>query len=232
MENQKSKFQHVCEVDRPIYSIYSNNEMGFKCQFEGLYRHIREKHYDDFYDDFYEYKGKYYCPFHAPMEAKKIMGKQINMMKKDLLGIFYDIETITRKSYLNKFNNTIYGIINNQIKSFSARIEKDDYESKNEQRITLYGVVFPIGLSLTKHGGHCCAEHKNYIDCKDSFIPFLDSMTRVYSSGNNSIPETNSFPLASCQFPALAAAIISFIFSGNLLPSNGKLIESFKSAYS
>ena len=172
MENQKSKFQHVCEVDRQ--KIYGVHESGFKCQFEGLYRDIREKHYDDFYNDFYEYKGKYYCPFHAPMEAKKIMGKQINMTKEDLLGIFYDTETIPRKSYLNKFNNTIYGIINNQIKSFSARIEKDDYESKNEQRITLYGVVFPIDLSLTKHGEHCCAEHKNYIDCKDSFIPFLD----------------------------------------------------------
>ena len=86
MENQKSKFQHVCEVDR--LKIYGVHESGFKCQFEGLYRDIREKHYDDFYDDFYEYKGKYYCPFHAPMEAKKIMGKQINMTKEDLLGIF------------------------------------------------------------------------------------------------------------------------------------------------
>lgn len=172
MENQKSKFQHVCEVDRQ--KIYGVHESGFKCQFEGLYRHIREKHYDDFYDDFYEYKGKYYCPFHAPMEAKKIMGKQINMTKKDLLG-GYNIEIWkTTEPYLNKFNNTIYGIINYQIKSFSARIEKDDYKSTNEQRITLYGVVFPDGLSLTKHGEHCCTEHKNYIDCKDSLIPFLD----------------------------------------------------------
>jgi len=172
MENQKSKFQHVCEVD--VHKIYGVHESGFKCQFEGLYRHIREKHYDDFYDDFYKHEGKYYCPFHAPMKAKKILGKEINMTKEELLGFFNDQEMgEIRKSYLDKFNNTIYGIINNQIKSFSEKIEKNNYESTNEERIDLNGVVFPRGLSLTKHGVHCCAEHKNYIDSKDSFIPFL-----------------------------------------------------------
>jgi hypothetical protein len=171
MANQKSKFQHVCEVDGKILFNY---QKGFKCQFECTYRDIREKYYDDFYDDFYEHEGKHYCPFHAPMKAKKILGKQINMTKEDLLGFSYNQEmNIIIKPYLNKFYNTIYGIINNQIKFFSEKIEKNNYESTNEERIDLCGVVFPRGLSLTKHGEHCCAEHKNYIDSKDSFIPFL-----------------------------------------------------------
>lgn len=178
----KSKLQYVCEVDGQILFNY---QKGFKCQFEGTYRHIREKYYDDFYDDFYEHDGKYFCPFHAPMKAKKISGKQINMLKENLLGFCYDQEIgKIIEPYLNKFNNTIYGIINNQIKSFSEEIEKNNYVSSiHERKINLCGVIFPRGLSLTKYGNYCCDEHKKYINCKEQFIPLLD-FTKCEINGN------------------------------------------------
>lgn len=172
--NKKPKFQHTCQVDREIYGDPSDK--GFKCQFEGLYGHIREKHYDDFYDDFYKHEGKHYCVFHAPMEAKKALGNRMEMTKRKLLDAFCDRELVKeKKQYLNKFYNTIYGVINHQIKSFSERFKKDDCKPNNEEKINLYGVIFPGGLSLTKYGEQSyCEEHKNYIHCKDSFIPFLD----------------------------------------------------------
>ena len=72
MENQKSKFQHVCEVDRQ--KIYGVHESGFKCQFEGLYRDIREKHYDDFYDDFYEYSDESNKTYIISLNEAKLKG--------------------------------------------------------------------------------------------------------------------------------------------------------------
>ena len=167
-------FHHTCEVDREIYGATSDK--GFKCQFEGLYGHIREKHYDDFYDDFYKHEGKHYCVFHAPMEAKKALGNHMEMTKEELLGSFYDTKiSRERKQYLNKFYNTIYAIINDRIESFSERVKKDDYKPTNEEKITLYCVIFPGGLSLTKNNEYnLCEEHKNYINCANSLIPFLD----------------------------------------------------------
>ena len=83
MINKKPISQYICEVDRETYE--ASSDKGFKCQFEGLYGHIREEQYEDFYEDFFEYEGKHYCIFYAPMEAKKALGSQIGRTKKEIL---------------------------------------------------------------------------------------------------------------------------------------------------
>ena len=217
VESDNSKFKHVCEVDRKIYGDSSDKD--FRCQFEGLYGHIREKHYEDFYDDFYKHDGKHYCAFHAPMDAKKAIGNEMERTKGELLESRYDKELRReREQYSDKFYNTIYGIINSQIKSFSERVKKDNYKPTNEEKITLYGVIFPKGLSLTKNSEyHLCEEHKKYINCADSFIPFLDfgkceinGTLEIKSDSQDEITNTSTRKISQRIYPKISINGASF----------------------